>query len=239
MNKKLLTIIFVTCFFFSVVFVSQISYCQTATPTPTETPEQGSPLNLLFIFGIMVVLVVAIGVISAFFVVKRRVNEKSLKRYSSSKFQDWVIKKFNGKPSDPSSGVNGFTEGGQPVLIKQSDVSLAEVEDFVKLLVKGKAQKGVIAAFNFDKDTIEGKLKAMDNGVELQLLPITELLNKRYSSRIKSLARSPVTFEAPLTIMAQDQVVAETRPFEKMPDIPPKKRSKTPYLYIKQQHESR
>ena len=108
-------------------------------------------------------------------------NEKSLRKISSRNFEEWVIKRFNGKPSDPSSGVNGFTEGGQPLLIIQSDhVSLAEVEDFVKVLVKGKAQKGTIVALNFDKDTIEGKITAMDNGIELQLLPINELLNKRY-----------------------------------------------------------
>ena len=224
MNKKLLSVIFIAFFFFSVVIIPQISYCQTvaptATPSPTDEAEQGSPLNLLLIVGIIVVVVAVVGVVAAFVVVKKRVNEKSLKKYPSSKFQDWVIKKFNGKPSDPASGVSGFTEGGQPLLIVQSDhVSLAEVEDFVKLLVKGRAQKGIIVAFNFDADALEGKVTAMDNEIELQMFRIAELLNKRYADKIKTLARSPVTFEAPLNYVAEDQV-AETKTFEKMPTEP-------------------
>ena len=73
------------------------------------------------------------------------------------------------------------------MIIQSDHVSLAEVEDFVKVLAKGRAQKGTIVALNFDKDTIEGKVTAMDKGIELQLLPINELLNKRYSARIESL----------------------------------------------------
>ena len=139
----------------------------------------------MLLIGGIIAAVAVVGAVSAFVVVKKkRVNEKSLRKFSSREFEDWVIKRFNGKPSDPSSGVNGFTEGGQPLLIVQSDhVSLAEVEDFVKVLAKGKAQKGTIVAFNFDKDTLEGKITAMDNGIELQLLRINELLNKRYSDK--------------------------------------------------------
>ena len=230
MNKKLFSVIVIALFFLSVIVVPQIAYCQTATPsdgettepTPTETADQGSSLDLLLIGGIIAAVAV-VGAVAAFVVVKKKkVNEKSLRKYSSRNFEEWVIKRFNGKPSDPSSGVNGFTQGGQPLLIIQSDhVSLAEVEDFVKVLAKGRAQKGTIVALNFDKDTIEGKVTAMDNGIELQLLRINELLNKRYSARIENLARSPVTFEAPLTgISAEAPVAGRQETFEKTPNIP-------------------
>ncbi len=225
MNKKLLLTIIIAFFLFSVVIIPQIANCQTATtqssitPTPTGATEQGSSLNLLLMVGIIVAVVAVIGAASAFIVMKRRVNEKSLRKVSARAFEEWVIKRFNGKPSDLSSGVNGFTQGGQPLLIIQSDqVSLAEVEDFVKVLVKGRAQKGTILALNFDKDAIEGKIAAMDNGIELQLLPINELLNKRFSKRIESLALSPVTFEAPLTGISENPLT-ETRSFERMPNI--------------------
>ena len=108
------------------MFLSQIAYCQTSTPdstiqpTPTKAAIFGSGTALLLNGGIVAVVAVVVGVTSVF-VLKKRVNEKSLSRISSSDFEAWVIKKFNGKPSDPSSGVNGFTEGGQPLLIKQSD----------------------------------------------------------------------------------------------------------------------
>ncbi|HLN89932.1 MAG TPA: hypothetical protein VK253_07690 [Candidatus Binatia bacterium] len=236
MNKKLLSYVFIAFFFFSVLIISQIASCQTVTPgaTATPTPEksaQESALNLFLIVGIIAIVVAVAGVAAFAVSKKRRVNEKSLRKFSSPNFEEWVIKRFNGKPSDPSSGVNGFTEGGQPLLIVQSDhVSLADVEDFVKALVKGKAQKGTIIALNFDKDTFEGKIKAMDNGIELQLLPINELLNKRFSKRIDSLARSPVTFEAPLAGMAEDRVT-EIRSFEKMSNMPQKEGLK-PRVFI-------
>ncbi len=227
MNKKLLSAIFLVLFV-SVIVVPQTAYCQTSAPsdgettepTPTETAEQGSPLDLLLIGGIIAAVAAVVVVVVAVVLVKRRVNEKSLRKVSSRAFEEWVIKRFNGKPSDPSSGVNGFTEGGQPLLIVQSDhVSLGEVEDFVKVLSKGRAQKGTIVAFNFDNDTVEGKITAMDNGIELQLLRINELLNKRYADRILNSARSQVTFEASLAGINEAQVT-ETAAFEKMPSIP-------------------
>jgi hypothetical protein len=235
MKKHLLLAVFTAFFFFSVIAVApQISYCQTATPptvepTPTEEPQQGSALDLLLIGGIIAAVAAVVVVVAAVILVKRRVNEKSLRKVSPRAFEEWVIKKFNGRSSDPSSGVSGFTEGGQPLLIVQSDrVSLVEVEDFVKVLVKGRAQKGTVVAFNFDNDTLEGKVAAMDNGIELQLLRVNELVNKRFANRIKSLASSQVTFEPPPAGIPEtktrltQQFYADRLPaFEKMPNEPP------------------
>jgi hypothetical protein len=227
MNKQALSIVFIVFFLFSAIVIPQIAYGQTSTPSagestePTPTPEvAGSAIDSLLIGVIIAVVAVAVGASSAFVVMRKRVNEKSLRKLSPSAFEDWVIKRFNGKPSDPSSGVSGLTEGGQPLLIKQSDnVGLAEVEDFVNVLVKAKAQKGAIVAFNFDNDTIEGKVKAMDSGIELQMLRIKELVNKRFANRIKNLAISPVTFEAPPVSLTEDRVI-ETPAFERMPNEP-------------------
>jgi hypothetical protein len=237
MNKKLLLAIFVTCFLFSVVVLSQISYCQTSTPisttppTPTKASIFGGPNALFLIVGIVAVVAVAVGVTSVF-VLKKRVNEKSLSRISTHDFEAWVIKKFDGKPSDPSSGVNGFTEGGQPLLIKQSDpVSLAEVEAFVKVLVKGRAQKGTIVAFDYDNEAPEGKIMAMDNEIELELLRVNELLNKRYADRIQNLARLQVTFDIAPAYMPDDQVTKTATFPERTPNEPQKEELK-PRVFI-------
>ncbi len=239
MNEKYLSAIFLALFAFSIIAVPQISYCQTAAspdgeatePTPTETAEQEASLDLLLIGGIIAAVAV-VGAASAFVVAKRkRVNEKSLRKASPSAFEEWIIRKFNGKPSDPSSGVTGLTEGGQPLLIIQSDnVGLAEVEDFIKVLAKGRAQKGTIVAFSFDNDTIEGKISAMDKGIELQLLRVNELVNKRYAARIKSLARSPVTLEPSPAYTPADQLT-ETKTFEKTP-INPQNEGLKPRVFI-------
>jgi hypothetical protein len=227
MNKKLFSTIFVAFFILSLTVIAQLSYCQTVIPTGTPTTSTSTTegtqiggLSLLLIVGIVVVVVAVVGGLSAFFVLKRKtVNEKSLKKVSASAFEDWVIKRFDGKPNDPASGVNGFTEGGQPLLVLQSEhVSLAEVEGFVKVLAKGRAAKGTVVAFDYDKDSLEGKITAMDNGIELQLLRITELLNKRYAERIRNLASSPVTFEASMTYHPQDQVqISDTKMYETIP----------------------
>ena len=240
MNKKLLLTIFVTCFLFSIVVLSQPSYCQTSTPnstispTPTKAGIFGGSNGLLLIGGIIAVVAVVI-VVAAVFVLKKRGNGKSLGGVSSNDFEARVIKKFNGRPSDPASGVSGFTEGGQPLLIKESDkVSLAEVEGFVQLLMKGRAQKGIIIAPDFDETALEGKITAMDNGIELQLLRINELLNKRYANRIKELAIAPVNFEAPVAYVAEDQVPMSATYDERTPSGPnePTREDLKPRVFI-------
>jgi hypothetical protein len=223
MNKRLLSVIFIVVFLFSVVVIPQLVCCQTAAPSDSSEPttdDAGSGFNLLLIGGIVAVVAVVVVVVGVVFV-KKRVNEKSLKRFPPHAFEDWVIKKFNGKASDISTGVNGYTEGGQPLLILQSDhVSLPEVEDFVKVLVNGKAQKGAMVAFGFDNDTLDGKVTAMDNGIELQLLRVSELLNKRYVRTIQNIARSQATFDGPPpTYMGEDQAGAAP-PFEERPNMP-------------------
>ncbi len=225
---------FITVFAFlllSLIVIPQLSYCQTNTPTPTDEAPQNSGLDIMLIGVIILVVAVVVVAFSYFMLVRRRkVNEKSLRKFSASAFEGWVLGRFNGTPSDPTSGVTGFTQGGQPLLIKQSDnVSLSEVEGFVKVLVKGKSQKGTVVAFGFDKDAVEAKITAMDNEIELQLLPIYELINKRYSNRIAALASAPVTFNTTAVETTPVYVPSPTtaRPasfdgFDKMPPESPR-----------------
>ena len=226
MDKKFTSATVITLLVFSAIVFPQLSYCQTDTPTATDQAPQDTGLDLTLI-GIIVAVVAVVGVVSAFMLVKRRkVNEKSLRKFPASAFEEWVLGRFNGTPSDPTIGVTGFTQGGQPLLIKQSDnVSLAEVESFVKVLVKGKAQKGTVVAFGFDKDAIEAKITAMDNEIELQLLPIYELINKRYAHRIADLASAPITFNAAATETPPAYVpsLPATRPasFDDFDTMPP------------------
>jgi hypothetical protein len=204
----------------------------TIEPTPTEEEAAESPLDLFLIIGIVAVAVAVIGV-AVFLVLKRRGgggNEKSLRKYPYSKFQDWVIKKFNGKPGDPSSGIDGYTEGGQPLSIKQADnVTLAEVDDFAAVLARGRAQKGTIVAFSFDNDAMEGKAKAMDRGIEIEMLSIYELTNKHYTGKINDIARSQVTFDAVNAYPAEEQ---EMQPYGELPVEPQIAGLKKPVVFI-------
>jgi hypothetical protein len=145
-------------------------------------------------------------VAAAFFFRKKRVNEKSLRQFSPPDFSGWVIKRFNGKPNDPATGVDGYTEGGQPLSINQVDnFSLADVEGFVEILVRGGAQKGTIVAFSYANDAAGGKLKAIDNGIELEMLSVDQLVNKRFASKIEGIAHAQVTFESLPPLLAEPQ----------------------------------
>jgi len=197
-NKKMLSAVFIILFVLSVAVIPQVVYCQTGASdsvTPTDGGQQATGPDFLLIGAIVAVVAVVVVVVVLFFVKRKTVNEKSLQKSSSPAFIDWVIKKFNGKPSEPSTGVTGFTAGGQPLLILQSNhVGLADVETFVDVLVKGKAVKGAIVAFNFEADTLDGKVKAMDNEIDLQMLRVSEMLNKRYANKIRALAQAQVSF---------------------------------------------
>jgi len=228
-NKKMFSAFLISLFVLSVVLISQTVYCQTDatdSATPTDGTQQATGPDFLII-GVLVAVIAVIVVVVVLFVLKRKtVNEKSLRKASSPAFTDWVIKKFSGKPSDPATGVTGLTAGGQPILALQSDhVGLADVEAFVDVLVKGKDQKGAIVAFNFDADTLDGKVKAMDNEIDLQMLRVSELLNKRYANKIKSLAQTQVNFTpsqnfSPKTanpqMYADESQVIEPQTFENM-----------------------
>lgn len=196
MYKKIHAAAFLACLLFLVLVSLQVAFCQTSSPTLSPTPTghgKTSSISLPLIGGIIAAVVVVVVV--ALFVLKKRGNGRSP---GGIGFEAQVIKKFNGTLGDPSLGVSGFTEGGQPLLIKEAPpVSLAEVDAFIQVLVKGKAQKGIVVAANFEDNALEGKLAAMDNGIELQLLRINEVMNKRYANRIKELASAQVTFEAP------------------------------------------
>lgn len=224
MNRKQSLTIFIALFLFSFLLFAQVVHSQTETPStsPSEEAQPANGFDPLAIGAIATVVVVAAMIVVVFVVFKKKgVSEESLRKVPASAFQEWVIRKFNGKPSDPSTGVTGFTQGGQPLLILQTDrVGLDEVETFVNVLARGKAQKGAIVAFGFSNDSTEGKIKALDNEIVLEMFRIKELLNKRYSRRIATLASSPVTFTPSRTCVPT--VAPEPKPtlLEKFENLP-------------------
>jgi hypothetical protein len=203
------------------------------TPTPTPTPAKNanqSGLSFLLIIGIAAAVIAVVGVVSAFFVMKKRVTEKSLRRFSSNDFQDWVVKRFGGRPGDPAWGIDGFAAGGQPIMIRQTDsVNFADIDGFVKMLIQGRVQKGTVVAFGYDADAGDGKLKAADNGIELEMLTVYQLLNKRFSNRIDDIANSQVNFEAPMPLQANDQ---DNEMFARLPNEPQIEGLKKPVVFV-------
>jgi hypothetical protein len=157
----------------------------SSTPRVTyHPPNRGLNLNYPLIGGIVIVVVAILGFLLVA-VKKRGVSEKSLRRYSSSEFQKWVIKRLEGKESssrDISMGIDGFTHRGYPLLIKQTNsVSMIDIDRFASSLAKNRTRNGVIVAFGYGSDAVRGKVRARTNyRIDIEMLTVSELV---YSKR--------------------------------------------------------
>lgn len=119
-----------------------------------------------------------------FFVKKRRVSEQSLRKLSSNEFQEWVLKRLDGKPAttrDIAIGIDGFSRLNEPLSIKQSDsVSITAVDSFAATLSKNRSRGGIMVAFGFSDDAIRGKVRARTNyRLDIQMMTVRELIYRR------------------------------------------------------------
>ncbi len=130
------------------------------------------------------VAIAAVGGASFVLLRRRRVSEKSLRRLSSNEFQDWVLKRLDGKPAasrDIALGIDGFSRLGEPISIKQSDsVGMAAVDSFAASLAKSRARGGTIVAFGFSDDAIRGKIRARTTyRLNIEMMTVQDLLLSR------------------------------------------------------------
>jgi hypothetical protein len=136
-------------------------------------------------YGVAAVAIVAGVAIAAFVVLKKRtVKEEDLKKLSPTDFQNWVLKRLNGKAastSDARIGIDGYMLDGQPVSIKQADnVGRNVIENFVAAMGRHKSMSGTLVAFSFDNDAIRGRVRAKLNyGVDMQMVTVRELIEGR------------------------------------------------------------
>jgi hypothetical protein len=133
---------------------------------------------------VAVVVVAGVGVGAFMLLKKRRVSEQRLRRFSSREFNDWVLARLDGKaPSsrDTAMGIDGYTGGGQPVLIKQSDdVGMIAIDSFAAALARNKARNGVIVAYSFGSDAVRGKVRAqMNYKLSIEMLTVKELIESK------------------------------------------------------------
>ena len=151
-----------------------------------EQDASGTTLTAI-VAGVGVVIIAGAGGTTFFLMKSRRVNEKSLRRLSSGEFNDWVLGKLNGQAPtarDTAMGIDGYTSGGEPVLIKQTDdVGMNIIDSFAVTLARNRSRGGMIVAFSFGNDAIRGKVRAkMNYRLEIELLTVKELIdgNRRF-----------------------------------------------------------
>ena len=146
----------------------------------------GFDLTLVTVGAVAAVLIVGVGVGAFFLLKKRRVSENRLRRLSTNEFQEWVLKRLDGKPAttkDAAMGIDGFSRLNEPISIKQSDsVSITAVDSFAASLAKTRARGGIIVAFGFSDDAIRGKVRARTNyRLDIQMMTVRELIERRPS----------------------------------------------------------
>jgi hypothetical protein len=154
-----------------------------------EGGEQNTELDIGgTTYGLAAVAIVAGVTIAGFVLMKKRgIKEEDLRKMSLNEFQDWVLKRINGKSasqSDVRMGINGYTLEGQPLLIRQKDgIDRNAIEKFAAAMARRNAKSGTAVAFSFGTDAIRGKVRAkMSYGFEIQMVTVRELIDNRNRS---------------------------------------------------------
>lgn len=161
-------------------------YVDEAVANQIRQGDQAASLDfsLIVIAGAAVAVGLGGGFTGFFLFKRRRVNESSLRRLSSSEFHTWVLKRLDGKPPasmDTTIGIDGYTSLNQPIQIKQSDnVGMNAVDLFASAVARKKASGGVMVAFNFADDAIRGKVRARRSlNLDIQMYTVRELIENR------------------------------------------------------------
>jgi hypothetical protein len=149
-----------------------------------QSQEAATPIG---VEGIIVGVAVAAAVFMAAVLVvkKRRVTEGSLRKLSSSEFQDWVVQRLSGtvsSPKDSRIGIDGYTSAGYPVQIKQSDdVGRDVIDRFATAMGQSRARTGMVVAFSFGSGAFEGTVRAkLRYRVEIKTMTVKDLLESKY-----------------------------------------------------------
>jgi DNA modification methylase len=109
-------------------------------------------------------------------------NEVELRWLKPFEFQNWVMRKVDGRQSPKKSGdmgIDGYTPIDQlPIQVKRSSrVGRPVVDTFETAVERAKAEKGYIVAFSFTKGAEEEAARARtEKGLDIELVTAKELL---------------------------------------------------------------
>jgi len=121
-----------------------------------------------------------------------------LKKFKPFEFQYWIINEMYGMPSPRKvgdMGIDGFSYMEHcPIQVKQSENIGRNVVDNFETAIrryygaahKGK-MKGYIVAFNFGKGAHEEVIRAKKDGLEIHLITVQDILDKKFEATPKEL----------------------------------------------------
>lgn len=103
-----------------------------------------------------------------------------LKKYPHFEFQNWACEKLGGRVSQKKSsdmGIDGWTLDTTPIQVKQSeDVGRNPIDNFETAVQRAKRKRGIFVAFSFGKGAYEEAARAKEQGIEIRLVTVGELL---------------------------------------------------------------
>ncbi|MBN2330280.1 MAG: restriction endonuclease [Candidatus Aenigmarchaeota archaeon] len=110
-------------------------------------------------------------------------TEKELLKFPPFEFQNWVCEKLGGRISHRKTGdmgIDGWTLDMTPIQVKQSpDVGRNPIDNFQTAIRRGSKKKGIFVAFSFGKGAYEEAARAKNDGIEIKLITVKELLESK------------------------------------------------------------
>ncbi len=116
-------------------------------------------------------------------------TDNDLRAFKPFEFQNWVIDELEARHSKTKvgdMGLDGYYPKGElfhpeaGIQVKQSDgVGRNVVDNFETALKRAKYNKGYIVAFSFSKGAYEEVARIKKEGLEIKLIKVSELLNKK------------------------------------------------------------
>ena len=160
---------------------------QTANPNPTAPASAGSKGGANYssiIIALISVALIAVVSFTGFMMFKKtRFSEQKVRRFTSSEYQNWIMKRLGGHASsalDYRKGIDGFTGDNVPMMIKQSDnIGKLQVQNFMNAIIQSRARNGIIVAFGFDAEAQVAASRARMNRIEIKLVTVKELIERK------------------------------------------------------------
>ncbi len=127
---------------------------------------------------------------------------EDLKKFKPHDFEYWVLTEMHGTPSRRKvgdMGIDGFSfMEHHPIQVKQSEGIGRNVVDNFETAVrryykhKTKDMKGYIVAFSFGKGAREEVARAKKERINITLVPVQDILDKKFSVLPSSESEGPV-----------------------------------------------
>lgn len=160
---------------------------QTTNPNgtaPGSSNSTGGANNSTIIIAIISIALIAVLSVTGFMMFKKmRFSEQKVRRFTSTEYQNWILKRLGGHASsalDSRKGIDGFTGSNEPIMIKQSDnISKLQVQNFMNAIIQIRARNGIVVAFGFDTEAQTAASRARMNKIEIKLVTVKQLIESK------------------------------------------------------------